>query len=169
MATRKTVPGGPGIRVEGAEVTGKGSIPPDREEWASLYGAFVVLRKESHRVLSRWGLTVPKATVLALIAEAGSPLTVTRLARLLQHETPSISGLIERMCEARLVERLKDSADRRMTLVRLTEEGQHLHDSARASAAAVSEEMFGVLSKEDRAALKELLQRFQERNLERLR
>jgi DNA-binding MarR family transcriptional regulator len=169
MATRKTLRSGPGTRVGRTEVTAKGKIPPDREEWASLYGAFVVLRKKTHRVLSHWRLTIPQVTVLAFLAEAGHPLTVTGLARLLLHETPSISGVVDRMCEAGLVERVKDSDDRRVTLVRLSDEGQKLHDDVRAAAAGTSEEMFGVLSQTERATLKGLLQRFQERNLERLR
>jgi DNA-binding MarR family transcriptional regulator len=150
-------------------VTANGLIPPDREEWASLYGAFVVLRKETQRLFSRWRLTIPQATILALLVETGRPLSVTRLAQLLLHETPSISGLVDRMSEAGLVERVKDPGDRRVALVRLTNEGRKAHDSVRAAAATVSEELFGVLSKEERFALKDLLQRFQWRNLQRLR
>ena len=75
-----------------------GLAPPDREEWASLYTAFAILRKETDRALLPWRLTVPQASVLALLAEAGSPLPVTRLARLLLQESPSVTSLVDRMC-----------------------------------------------------------------------
>lgn len=144
-------------------------IPADREEWASVYTAFAILRRETQRVFSRWGITTPQATVLALLAEANSPLTVSRLAQLMMHEVPSISGVIDRMSEAGLVERVKERRDRRVTLVRLTRKGRKLHDSARAAAVEVSNELFGVLSGEERAELKELLTRFRRRNMQRLR
>ena len=86
--------------------------PSDREEWASLYAAFAVLRKESERALSAWQLTVPQATVLALLAEAGHALSVTRLATLLLQEGPSVTTLVDRMCKRGLVERVKEHRDR---------------------------------------------------------
>jgi len=144
-------------------------IPADREEWASVYTAYVILRKETQKVFSRWGITTPQATVLALLAEAKSPLTVSRLAQLMMHEVPSISGVIDRMSEAGLVERVKERRDRRLTLVRLTSKGRKLHDSARAAAVEVSNELFGVLSDDERTELKELLTRFRRRNMQRLR
>lgn len=143
--------------------------PPDREEWASLYAAFAILRKESERALSAWRLTVPQVSVLALLAEAGHPLAVTRLARLLLQESPSVTTLVDRMCEGGLVERVKDPRDRRKALVRLTDRGRQVHDDIRASAAAVSNELFGVLSDRDRATLKDLLLKFRQRNIQRLR
>lgn len=144
-------------------------IPADREEWASVYTAFAILRRETQRVFSRWGITTPQATVLALLAEAGSPLTVTRLAQLMMHEVPSISGIVDRMSDAGMVERVKDNSDRRVTRVRLTNKGRKLHDSVRGAAVEVSDELFGVLSSDERTELKELLTRFQRRNMQRLR
>ena len=146
------------------------SIPPaDREEWASLYAAFAILRKETERALSAWQITVPQISVLALLADAERPLSVTRLAWLLLQESPSITGLVDRMCERGLVERLKDPLDRRKVLVKLTDRGRQAHDDVRTSATAVSDEIFGVLSHKDRATLKELLQKFRQRNIQRLR
>lgn len=146
-----------------------GLAPPDREEWASLYAAFAILRKETDRALLPWRLTVPQASVLALLAEAGSPLPVTRLARLLLQESPSVTSLVDRMCAGGLVERAKDRRDRRLVLVKLTRKGQRMHDSLRADAAAFNDELFGVLSRDERATLKDLLQKLAYRNIQRVR
>jgi len=143
--------------------------PADREEWASLYAAFAILRKESERALSVWQVTVSQATVLGLLAEAAQPLSVGALAELMLLESPSVTSLVDRMCESGLVERLKDPHDRRKALIKLTNKGRKVHDDVRASAAAVSDELFGVLSDKKREALKLLLQEFTRRNIRRLR
>ena len=143
--------------------------PADREEWASLYAAFAILRKESERALSVWQVTVSQVTILALLAEAAQPLSVGTLAELMLLESPSVTSLVDRMCESGLVERLKDPHDRRKALIKLTNKGRKVHDDVRASAAAVSDELFGVLSDKKREALKLLLQEFTRRNIRRLR
>jgi DNA-binding MarR family transcriptional regulator len=73
------------------------------------------------------------------------------------------------MCAGGLVERVKDHRDRRVVLVELTDKGRKVHDDVRSSAAAVSNDLFGVLSDEDRATLRDLLQTFFKRNIQRLR
>ena len=143
--------------------------PADREEWASLYAAFAILHKETERALSVWHVSVPQITVLGLLAEARQPLSVGKLAELMLLESPSVTSLVDRMCESGLVERLKDPHDRRKALVKLTNKGRKVHDDVRASAAAVSDELFGVLSDKKREALKLLLQEFTRRNIGRLR
>jgi len=143
--------------------------PPDREEFASLYTAFAILRKETDRALSPWRLTVPQASVLALLAEAGRPLPVSRLARMLLQESPSVTSLVDRMCDSGLVERDKDGRDRRIVLVKLTGKGRRMHDKLRATAAAFNDELFGVLSADERATLKDLLQKLAYRNIQRIR
>jgi DNA-binding MarR family transcriptional regulator len=144
------------------------TAPPDREEWASLYMAFAILRKESDRALAPYQLTVPQASVLALLAEAGQPLPITRIARLLLQESPSITSLVDRMCDTGLVERTKDPHDRRVALVRLTRKGRQTHDGLRVAAAQFNDGLFSVLSTEDRRTLKDLLQKFTQRNIQRI-
>jgi DNA-binding MarR family transcriptional regulator len=156
-------------QAEEIEATSGGLAPADREEWASLYMAFALLRKESDRALATYKLTVPQASVLALLAESEQPLPVSHLARLLLQESPSITSLVDRMCESGLVERAKDRHDRRVVLVRLTEKGKETHDSLRGNAARFSDDMFGVLSAGERRTLKELLQKLARRNMQRVR
>ncbi len=144
-------------------------VPPDREEFASLYTAFAILRKESDRALSPYQLTVPQASVLALLTEAGQPLPVSKLARLLLQESPSVTSLVDRMCQSGLVERVKDRRDRRVVLVRLTGKGRRMHDGLRSTAAEFNDDLFGVLSSDERETLKKLLQKLARRNIQRVR
>lgn len=139
------------------------------EEWASLYTAFAIMHKECDRALSPRGLTVPQASVIGLLGRAGQPLPVTRLARMLTQESQSATSLVARMCTSGLVERVQDPHDRRVVLVRLTDKGRQMYEVLQLTAPAFSDEMFSVLSPEERAALKDLLDKFARRNMQRVR
>jgi DNA-binding MarR family transcriptional regulator len=139
------------------------------EEWATLYTAFAIMHKECSRALSARQLTVAQASVIGLIGRARRPLPVTRLARLLTQESQSATSLVDRMCAAGVVERVKDPRDRRVVLVQLTQKGRQMHEILRSTAPAFSDEMFSVLSTEERATLRDLLQKFTRRTIQRLR
>jgi DNA-binding MarR family transcriptional regulator len=139
------------------------------EEWSSLYTAFAMMHKECDRALSSRGLTVPQASVIGLLGRAGRPLPVTRLARLLTQENQSATSLVDRMCRAGLVERVKDPRDRRVVLVQLTPKGREMYGVLQSTAPAFTDEMFSVLSTEERATLEDLLQKFTQRNIQRFR
>lgn len=63
--------------------------------------------------------------VIAML-EAEGTLTMSDLAEAIDVSLPSATGLVSRMEERGLVERLRDSADRRVVHVRLTEAGRAL-------------------------------------------
>ena len=138
------------------------------EEWASLYTAYAMMHKECDRALSARGITVPQASVIGLLGVAGRPLPVTRLARLLTQESQSATSLVDRMCAVGLVERLSDPHDRRVVLVRLTDKGRDMYDILKSTAPTFTDEMFGVLSAEERLTLKELLDKLVQRNVQRI-
>ncbi len=88
---------------------------------------------------------------------------------MLTQESQSATTLVDRMCAVELVERVRDPGDRRVVLVQLTRNGDELYEILKATAPAFADEMFGVLSPEDRASLNDLLHKFVQRNLQRLR
>lgn len=139
------------------------------EEWAALYTAYALMHKECDRALSGRQLTVPQASVIGLLGTTGLPMPVTRLARLMMQESQSATSLIDRMCAGGLVKRVKDPRDRRVVLVRLTDKGREMYEILKVTAPAFSDEMFSVLSNEERAILQDLLQKFTRRNMRRLR
>mgnify|MGYP005838260283 FL=1 len=144
--------------------------PPPRErgEWASLYVAYMIMRKETERTLARANVTIPQAIVLVRLDEAdGRPLSVTALARFLLQESPSMTTLLDRMCERGLVERLQDPRDRRKVLVRMTNKGKETLDSIRDLWRDVREELFTVFTPDEREQFKALLAKFRQ-NISRL-
>ena len=139
------------------------------QEWAELYAAFTIMRKEASRALALRGLTVPQASVLGLLEENGAPLSISAIARTLMQESQSTTTLIDRMCAGGLVERVNDPGKRRAVLVKMTDKGERMYEILQTTAPAFTDEMFSVLSTRDRATLARILQRFVERNIRRLR
>ena len=60
---------------------------------------------------------------LMTLLEQYGPLTMGRVAELLGSGLPTATGLVTRVEERGLVERMHDTEDRRLVLVRLTDEG----------------------------------------------
>lgn len=61
--------------------------------------------------------------LLMTLLETHGPLPMSRVAELLGCGLPTGTGLVQRMEERRLVERLHDTDDRRVVTLRLTDEG----------------------------------------------
>jgi len=133
-----------------------------------VYAVSAIMRKTSDRALAPWGLTVAQAPVLVILREAGRPVMITEVARRLLLETPSVTTMVDRLTERGLVERVKDSKDRRKTLVTLTRKGKRLVDSIREPGQQLEEEMFGALGAGERETLRTILQKFHDANIGRL-
>jgi len=130
-----------------------------------LYSASAILRRAFDQALAPRGITALQASVLAFLDEVGHPITISQLARLLILESPSVSTMVDRLSERGLVERTRDPKDRRKTLVRFTQEGKRLLKSIREPGQQLHDEMFGVLTDEERQALRAILRKFRDENM----
>ena len=74
------------------------------------------------RRLHRQGISMAHLQTLWILQEHG-PQPMTRLADLLGVAVPNATGIIDRMEQRGLVERLRDRADRRVVIVRQTQDG----------------------------------------------
>jgi DNA-binding MarR family transcriptional regulator len=79
-------------------------------------------RCEVARRLHRQGISMAHLQTLWILQEHG-PQPMTRLADLLGVAVPNATGIIDRMEQRGLVERLRDGADRRVVIVQQTPEG----------------------------------------------
>jgi DNA-binding MarR family transcriptional regulator len=84
---------------------------------------------------------------------------MNELARLLDLDKSSVTGLVDRAERRGLVERAPSTADRRAVLVRLTDEGRSLVSAAGRLFAGDVTAMLGRLAPKDRAALSRLVSR----------
>jgi DNA-binding MarR family transcriptional regulator len=111
------------------------------------------------RVLRREGLDRGGLDVLATLRRSGPPyrLTPTRLAAELVLTTGAMTHRVDALARAGLVERVADPADRRSSLVGLTEQGQEAAVRAMAAHLAGEAALLSSLSQPDRRALAALL------------
>jgi MarR family transcriptional regulator, lower aerobic nicotinate degradation pathway regulator len=85
--------------------------------------------------------------------------TMQELARLLDLDKSSVTGLVDRAERRGLVARTPSAADRRAVLVRLTDEGRSLVTATAGFFAADVTALLGELAPEDRATLSRLISR----------
>ncbi len=72
--------------------------------------------------------TLPRFDVLAQLQAAGNALTMGEVSARLMVTTGNVTGLIDAMEQDGLVERRRNPADRRSTLIAATEAGRALFD-----------------------------------------
>jgi len=143
--------------------------PAVREEWGLLYTASAIVRKAGERALAQWDVTLSQAMALVRIVDAKKPVPLTHLARFMLQESPSITTLVDRMCERGLVERTRDPKDRRKALIVPTEKGRQLRNAARAALNEVHNDLWGVFSNGERETFRELLRKFRSKNIKQIR
>ncbi|MDM0044122.1 MarR family winged helix-turn-helix transcriptional regulator [Variovorax dokdonensis] len=125
---------------------------------ALLAQASHLISSEFHKVAREQGFSVSEWRVMASLA-GGTAISIGRLAQIAVMKQPTVTRLLDRMSTKGHVERLPHESDRRITLVRITDEGErtvgHLMELAREHEHRVLEP-FGLPSAE---ALKDTLRR----------
>ncbi|MGR6916132.1 MarR family winged helix-turn-helix transcriptional regulator [[Actinomadura] parvosata] len=121
---------------------------------------FLVGKRLRHGYLQRLvplGLTPGQTRALRALADAERPLRMVRLADELRIVPRSLTPVVDALEEAGLVRREVDPASRRSTLLVITPEGRELAERARDARRQAGEDLFAVLSQEQREQLGELL------------
>jgi DNA-binding MarR family transcriptional regulator len=119
------------------------------------------LREASREALAPWDLTPSYLRALRVLRRHG----VMRLSELSEHlriAPRSTTEVVDALQSRGLVERRPDPADRRATLVEVTEHGASVLDAIRAARGTEAERVFGGLSQADRADLARILRRLRD-------
>lgn len=111
-----------------------------------------LLRRSFDERARSFGVTRPQWQVLGLLACNGG-INQGGLADLLEVEPITLGRMIDRLQDARMVERRPDPADRRAWRLFLTEKGQMLLDQLRPFALETYDIALEGVSEEERAAL----------------
>ncbi|GAA4257434.1 MarR family winged helix-turn-helix transcriptional regulator [Dactylosporangium darangshiense] len=114
------------------------------------------LRHQSHETLQPLGITPGQARALSVLARHGT-MRPSELSEHLKIAPRSTTEVVDGLEERGLVERLPDPADRRATLVELTDTGSTVAEKIRAERGAQGERFFAALSPGDRAELARIL------------
>jgi DNA-binding MarR family transcriptional regulator len=107
------------------------------------------------QVYARFGIGRGEFDVLAALRRSGEPfsLSPTSLAETLMLTTGGMTGRLDKLQRAGLVERCPDPADRRALKACLTDKGRALVDEALAAGLVVQSEALGHLPPRDRSVL----------------
>jgi DNA-binding MarR family transcriptional regulator len=86
----------------------------------------IYLQTESRRLAreqcSRVGVTATQLNVLKLLGEIGE-LSLSELSRRIAAQNSTVTGIVDRMVDAGLVERRQSEKDRRVWQIRMTDKG----------------------------------------------
>jgi DNA-binding MarR family transcriptional regulator len=145
---------------QGRETTGQQETGADETLAEAFRSVARQLRETSQETLAPWDITPSHFRALRVLKRHG----VMRLSDLSEHlhiAARSTTEVVDALESRGLVERRTDPADRRATLVELTEHGTSILDAIRAARGTEAERVFGRLSQTDRAHLARILRKLQ--------
>jgi len=115
-----------------------------------------LLREASHEALAPWDITPSSFRALRVLGRDGV-MRLSELSDRLRIAPRSVTEVVDALESRGLAERRPDPADRRATLVGLTEHGDSVLAAIDAARGSEAERVFGRLSAADRAHLARIL------------
>jgi DNA-binding MarR family transcriptional regulator len=118
-------------------------------QWVAIYQAYNATFKLAELALLAQRLSLPQIYLLGVLKAGGGMLTTGEIGRAMVRQSQTMTGLVDRLEEPGLVERVFDTRDRRKTWVRLTEKGDRKLEEALPVATRLAEELFSRLSDQE--------------------
>lgn len=109
----------------------------DHQLCFALYAASLAMTKAYKPLLAPLGLTYPQYLAMLVLWE-GDGITVSQLGERLALDSGTLTPLLKRLQALGLLQRLRDAADERRVLLRLTTAGRALKTAARAVPQAIA-------------------------------
>ncbi len=132
---------------------------PEQEAALSVLRTSDQLQIRFARVLREYGLTPSQYNVLRILRGEGEPLPILEVASRTITVVPGITGLIDRLEGAGLVNRLRCEKDRRVIYVALTDQATKTLAALDEPMAALHQKLLGHLSKVELVELIRLLEK----------
>jgi DNA-binding MarR family transcriptional regulator len=133
-----------------------GGAPEEWQDWALLYQTFTALQKLTERALLPLGLSAPQVFLMGMLHWDPEPLIPARARSTVLLEAQSLSGLVDRLVNAGLINRDPHPDDRRKVLLTLTDVGRERYLKADAVHREVSEAFFKGLPPRERSQWRRL-------------
>lgn len=127
-----------------------------------LAQAFDIVSKAIAKAVGPEGISVSQYLTLWALLLSDQPMTPTEISRLLPIETQSVTALLDRLEERKLVRRRRSSRDRRSVKISLTALGEQLMKLLDPSVRQVVVNGFENLSIEERQLLNYLLRKIRD-------
>ena len=122
--------------------------------WAVAHG----LDRTSKMMARRIGVTGPQRLVLKVVSLMPG-LSAGDLAALLHVHPSTLTGVLQRLVDQRLLLRTSDAADRRRAVLRLTARGARINSAATATVESAISRVLARTTNGDRAACRAVLER----------
>lgn len=113
--------------------------------------------KQTTGFMERIGLTLPQAAVMWTLGVYGGITTMSDLAQMTHQSGATVTGIVDRLTNAGLVERVRDRGDRRVVYVQVTEAGTTKLEEIEAERQKQTEQMTKQLTDEELEQLNSLL------------
>ncbi|MBS1999192.1 MAG: MarR family transcriptional regulator [Cyanobacteria bacterium SZAS LIN-2] len=126
--------------------------------WLVLWKTYHAVQAHAVRSIESLSICPSDFGVLEVLLHKG-PMPINTIGKKVLLTSGSITALVDRLEKRGLVERFDDAADRRIRLVRLTDEGRKLIEAAFASHETHLDEAVSDLSFDELAKLIELLKK----------
>jgi DNA-binding MarR family transcriptional regulator len=133
-----------------------GRVPEVLEDWALLYQTFTSLQKLTERALLPLGLSSPQVFLMGMLHWDRTPLVPARARSTILLEAQSLSGLVDRLVNAGLINRDPHPKDRRKVLLTLTATGRERFLKADAVQREIAEAYFEGLNQRERVQWRRL-------------
>jgi DNA-binding MarR family transcriptional regulator len=137
-------------------------------QWIALYQAYNAIFKVAELALLPHNLSLPQLHVLTVLKNADGPITTGEIGGAMVKASQTITGLVDRLEEPGMVERVFDRSDRRKTWVRMTEEGEQKFAEAFPTANDLAEELSAALTDQELQDLQANLEKLRTAAMDRL-
>ena len=113
--------------------------------------------KQTTGFMERIGLTLPQAVIMWTLGAYGGRATMSDLAQMTHQSGATLTGIVDRLADAGLVERVRDKGDRRVVYVQVTEAGTAKLEEIHVERQKQTEQMTERLTDEELEQLNSLL------------
>ena len=137
-------------------------------QWTTIYQAYNAIFKLTELTLLPHSLSLPQLHLLCVLKKGGGILTTGEIGRAMVKASQTITGLVDRLEEPGMVERVFDRRDRRKTWVRLTDKGESKLAGAFPVADRLAEEISAALTDQELEDMQVNLEKLQSAAMERL-
>ncbi|MEC3847374.1 MarR family winged helix-turn-helix transcriptional regulator [Bacillus velezensis] len=126
----------------------------------SLRHIAAIIKQKGREILNQYAITPPQFVGLQWLYELGD-MTIGELSGKMYLACSTTTDLIDRMEKNKLVERVKDPADRRVVRIHLLAEGERIIQEVILKRQAYLRDMFETFSEEETAAFEKSLLKLQ--------
>lgn len=118
--------------------------------WLKLLKASSTLEDELRRRLrSEFGSTLPRFDVMSALSRSPDGLRMSQISEMLRVSNGNVTGIVDKLSDEGLAQRVAVPGDRRASLVMLTDKGKSAFAEHAASHEAWVDDMLGGLNQDD--------------------